>query len=69
MEGTSKKMTKHEKILAASDRVMAYWSGLMVGYLIWTDALIWNVIAYWIIGMAITIIIFKAVEIFWTRTK
>jgi hypothetical protein len=69
MEGISKEMTRHEKILAAEDRVMAYWTGLMVGCFVWSNISTWSIIAYELIGLAIAVIIAKAVEVFWKETK
>jgi hypothetical protein len=69
MEGISKKMTKHEKIVAAEDRTMAYWIGLMVGCFVWSNTSVWNIIIYGLIGLIIIAIIVKAVEVFWRKSE
>ena len=62
-------MTRYEKIMAAEDRVISYWLGFMVGCFVWSDILIWSIIAYTVIGLAVIIIIAKAVKVFWKETE
>jgi len=69
MEGISKKMTRHEKLVAAEDRVIAYWLGFMVGCFVWSNILIWNIVAYMLVGLIIIAIITKIVRAFWKETK